>query len=188
VSVREKIAEYVRTWESRGYPDGIPDEVPAVLMRENLAPSYKAICLAIMRNDSPLTTLGFTRPESEWYGILKKAEIAKRPDGAAQLAKQRRGKRMPTARPPKPKLANEDTQLVTVHFTAKAWDQVCKYAERFGLTEEQVLDNVSIDYVPLPKVTTKCGLCNVAGHRAKNCPEQIKMPWHPKATKPEAAA
>ena len=53
------IGRYVATWRSRGYADGIPDEVPDVLMRELLAPSFKAIALAILKNDHALVGLGF---------------------------------------------------------------------------------------------------------------------------------
>lgn len=76
--MRERIEEYVRTWRGRGYPDGIPDEVPAELMRLGLAPSYKAICLAILRNDYALTSLGFATRRSPWYMALKRHEITGR--------------------------------------------------------------------------------------------------------------
>ncbi len=55
----EKIRYYIRAWKARGYPDGLPDEVPEVLMAELMAPSYRAICLAILKNDHSLESLGF---------------------------------------------------------------------------------------------------------------------------------
>lgn len=61
-----------------GYPNDIPDEVPDVLMIKNLAPSYKAIALAILNNDLHLYSLGFSRPKSEFYNILKSIEIRNR--------------------------------------------------------------------------------------------------------------
>ena len=58
-----------------GYSDDIPDEVPRVLMKLGLAPSYKAIALALLQNDMNLESLGFTPRKSIYYSILKKIEI-----------------------------------------------------------------------------------------------------------------
>ena len=69
------IREYVTLWRTRGYPDDIPDTVPDALMRENLAPSYKAICLAIMRNDVALESLGFFPKTCASYTALKRIEL-----------------------------------------------------------------------------------------------------------------
>lgn len=76
--MRAKILDYLTTWESRGYPQGIPEEVPDSLMREQLAPSYKAICLAILRNDVTLKSIGFEGRPSKWYGVLKRIELSAR--------------------------------------------------------------------------------------------------------------
>lgn len=73
--MREQIEEYKRQWRRRGYPIDIPDVVPAGLMHSNLAPSYKAICLAILRNDHSMTTLGFAPKPSPWYMALKRMEL-----------------------------------------------------------------------------------------------------------------
>ena len=77
--MRKRIDSYLATWMARGYPDDIPDEVPLPLMREKLAPSYKAICFAILRNDHAMEALGFTAPVSKWYSTLKKIELDARP-------------------------------------------------------------------------------------------------------------
>lgn len=61
-----------------GYPDGIPDVIPDELMRLNLAPSYKAIAIAILKNDHPLKSLGFEPNNSVWYSVLKRIEIEAR--------------------------------------------------------------------------------------------------------------
>ena len=74
-SLHGRIASYVKTWQALGYPEGIPDEVPDALMNECLAPSYKAICIALLKNDHSLTTLGFAAPRSIYYDILKRIEI-----------------------------------------------------------------------------------------------------------------
>jgi predicted phosphoadenosine phosphosulfate sulfurtransferase len=68
---------YIETWENRGYCDGIPDEVPARLMQLRKAPSYKAVAIAILKND--LTDLGYSPPVSAWYSELKRIEIEARP-------------------------------------------------------------------------------------------------------------
>lgn len=77
--MRKRIDQYVNEWRSRGYLIDIPDEVPLALMSENLAPSYKAIAIAILKNDHHLTSLGFSAPHSAWYDELKRIEISARP-------------------------------------------------------------------------------------------------------------
>jgi predicted phosphoadenosine phosphosulfate sulfurtransferase len=78
--MEKKILEYIRKWEKQGYESGIPDEVPMELMKQNLAPSYKAIVIAILKNDHNMKTLGFDTRKSEWYDAYKKIEIAARPE------------------------------------------------------------------------------------------------------------
>tara|TARA_R110000803_G_scaffold149611_3_gene215035 strand:+ start:998 stop:1252 length:255 start_codon:yes stop_codon:yes gene_type:complete len=72
------MTEYIKKWEACGYSDGIPDEAPSVLVRLGLAPSYKAIACAILKNDLNLLSLGFQGEYSEWYGILKREELDER--------------------------------------------------------------------------------------------------------------
>lgn len=74
-----KIQQYIETWIDQGYSNGIPDEVPNELMHERLAPSYKAIALAVLQNDHGLQSLGFSHQESKWYSVLKQIEIQARP-------------------------------------------------------------------------------------------------------------
>lgn len=66
------------TWKARGYSDDIPDEVPAVLMAEGLAPSYKAIAIALLRNEPALESLGFSAPRSQFYDMLKRLEFERK--------------------------------------------------------------------------------------------------------------
>lgn len=77
--MRERIDQYVKEWMGKGYSHDIPDEVPLALMQDNLAPSYKAIAFAILRNDHHMTALGFSSPHSLWYDELKRIEIEARP-------------------------------------------------------------------------------------------------------------
>ena len=71
----DRVNQYVSGWRSKGYSDDIPDEVPEVLMRLNLAPSYKSIAYAILKNDVNLLTLGFSPTASDWYSFLKREEL-----------------------------------------------------------------------------------------------------------------
>ena len=73
--MKEKILEYIQTWEKRCYFDGIPDEAPYELEIRNKVPSYKRVCIAILRNDHSLKTLGFTPKKSKYYDAYKKIEI-----------------------------------------------------------------------------------------------------------------
>lgn len=72
------VHNYVQKWESRGYANGIPDEVPDLLMRYGLAPSYKEICVSILQH-TPYR-LAASAPNSNWYGALKGIEIDGRKD------------------------------------------------------------------------------------------------------------
>lgn len=56
-TVTAKVKMYIRLWESRCYSD-LPDEVPALLAATLRAPSYKAIAMAILRNNP--NELGFS--------------------------------------------------------------------------------------------------------------------------------
>ncbi len=77
-ATRARVAEYVSKWRGMGYPEDIPDEVPDELMNLGLAPSYKAIALAILNGDIGLHGLGFSPPRSRWYDEIKRIEIAAR--------------------------------------------------------------------------------------------------------------
>jgi len=80
-----RVQTYIQTWERCGYADGISDEVPGELARKLLAPSYRAICCALLKNDLPLKSLGFVPRQSKYYGILKRMEIEARPSETIQL-------------------------------------------------------------------------------------------------------
>jgi predicted phosphoadenosine phosphosulfate sulfurtransferase len=73
--VRFRARRYIRYWKERGYEKGIPEEVPNLLMKKGLAPSYKALCFALLKNDMPLLSLGFPPAYSEWYGTFKRIEL-----------------------------------------------------------------------------------------------------------------
>jgi predicted phosphoadenosine phosphosulfate sulfurtransferase len=76
--MKKKIKEYISVWEQRCYFDGIPDEAPIELESRNKVPSYRKICMAILKNDYHLKTLGFTPTKSIYYSQLKKIELKNR--------------------------------------------------------------------------------------------------------------
>jgi len=76
--MKNKIKKYITKWEKQGYENGIPDTAPSRLELMGKVPSYRMICRAIMRNDLALTTLGYSKPKSHYYNLLKKIEIESR--------------------------------------------------------------------------------------------------------------
>ena len=84
-----RIRRYIEEWEKRCYANGIPDEVPVRLEQLNKAPSYKQICMSILKNDNSLQLLGFSKPKCEVYNELKKQELIERgvikPDNQLKL-------------------------------------------------------------------------------------------------------
>jgi predicted phosphoadenosine phosphosulfate sulfurtransferase len=74
----DKILKYIKKWEARGYAEGIPDEADAKLEGLGKVPSYRMICKAILKNDIALTSLGYNRPKTDSYNILKRIELAER--------------------------------------------------------------------------------------------------------------
>lgn len=73
--MQRKIVSYVSRWKMCGYPDDIPDESPSELEALNLAPSYRAICHAILSNDHSCKSLGFSPQRSAAYMEIKRAEL-----------------------------------------------------------------------------------------------------------------
>lgn len=72
--LQTQIDAYVKKWETRCYPAGIPDEAPKEI--DEMVPSYKRICMALMRGDKKL--LGINPPHSVWYDNYKRVEIQQR--------------------------------------------------------------------------------------------------------------
>ena len=75
--MKQKINNYIYSWNKKGYPS-IPDEGDKRLEDLNKTPSYKKICLAILKNDHSMKSLGFSQKKSEWYNRLKRIEIENR--------------------------------------------------------------------------------------------------------------
>ena len=70
-----KVEDYIKTWEDRCYFDGIPDSVPSGLMKSMRVPSYKAIALAILRNDPSLKSIGFAIKPSRLCEEIRTAHL-----------------------------------------------------------------------------------------------------------------
>jgi len=68
--MKGRINHYIRYWEQRGYPNGIPDEVPIGVDREGIAPSYKNISLTILKNDVNCLGLGYSAPKYSLYDMF----------------------------------------------------------------------------------------------------------------------
>lgn len=73
--MKQKILEYIARWEKQGYPQGIPDQADSRLEAIGKCPSYRKICMAILKNDVALVSLGYSRPQTDAYMALKKIEI-----------------------------------------------------------------------------------------------------------------
>lgn len=78
METKKRVKEYISNWKAKGYENDIPDEVPHELMKLGLAPSYKAIAIALLKNDVNLESLGFVGKKSKWYSAFKKVEIEER--------------------------------------------------------------------------------------------------------------
>jgi predicted phosphoadenosine phosphosulfate sulfurtransferase len=76
--VHELVQDYTSKWESRCYTNGIPDICHPDIERNKLAPSYRQICIAILKNDFNLKSLGYEPMPSKYYDIFKKIELSKR--------------------------------------------------------------------------------------------------------------
>lgn len=83
MNFRQRIEVYIREWESKCYSGGLPDEAPKEI--SDMVPSYKRICIAILKNDITLKSLGFDPPKSKYYSQLKRIEINARPCKVKQL-------------------------------------------------------------------------------------------------------
>jgi predicted phosphoadenosine phosphosulfate sulfurtransferase len=74
MGIHKKIKEYIKQWEKRCYSNGIPDEAPVQI--KDKVPSYKKICLSILKND--FKDLGYYPKKSKYYSLLKRIEINQR--------------------------------------------------------------------------------------------------------------
>ena len=85
ITLHEKVNDYIKTWENRCYPQGIPDEAPIEV--NDKVPSYKKICIALLKNDMNLTSLGYEQKKTKYYSMLKRIELSARNDGKPKQLK-----------------------------------------------------------------------------------------------------
>lgn len=71
-----KIFLFLKWWEKRGYPNGIPQEVDRALETAREVPSWRRVCKTLLRNDYWSKGLGFSQHKSEAY--QKYLELMKR--------------------------------------------------------------------------------------------------------------
>lgn len=82
---RNKIFTFFNWWSQRGYEDGIPDQVPALLENQKLAPSYRRVCKSLLRNDYWCKGLGFTQHKTEAYEKYLKLKKEQRNEAKFKL-------------------------------------------------------------------------------------------------------
>ena len=70
--ITPRVSAYITTWKNRCYFDDIPDRVPKKLADSMRAPSYKAIAIAILKNDNRLRSLGFGDEPPDVYWQLRR--------------------------------------------------------------------------------------------------------------------
>ena len=78
MGTKSKIKKYICEWESKGYSRGIPDEAPIDLERVGIVPSYRKICIALMKNENNLESLGYSRKKTAIYSELKRIELTEK--------------------------------------------------------------------------------------------------------------
>jgi len=66
---KNKIAVFLKWYQDRGYPNGIPDEGPATT---NKKPSWTRICRALLRNDYWCKGLSFSQHKTEAFAKYQK--------------------------------------------------------------------------------------------------------------------
>lgn len=69
---RDKITVFLRWYQQRGYPDGIPDEADTAEEAAKKVPSWRRICKTLLRNDYWCKGLSFTQTKSEAYEKYRK--------------------------------------------------------------------------------------------------------------------
>ena len=72
----DKINNYIQVWESRCYSEGLPDEIPALLAATLRVPSYKAIAVAILRNN--VNEVGYSVGTTDICEQLRRSQLNQR--------------------------------------------------------------------------------------------------------------
>lgn len=75
---KNKISKFIKWWEQRGYPDGIPDEADYQMEQKRGVPSWRRVCKSLLRNDYWCKGLGFSQTRSSAYQEYLKRMAKKR--------------------------------------------------------------------------------------------------------------
>lgn len=67
----DKISVFLKWYQDRGYPNGIPDEADPQDEAAKKVPSWRRVCKALLRNDYWCKGLSFTQTKSEAYERYK---------------------------------------------------------------------------------------------------------------------
>lgn len=73
--MKKKIENYIEKWTTTVYLNDLPDEAPKRLEELNKVPSYRQICIALLKTDYQLKSLGCTPKKSRYYSMLKRKEL-----------------------------------------------------------------------------------------------------------------
>lgn len=69
---KAKISVFLHWYETKGYPDGIPDEADPHAEAARKAPSWRRICKVILKNDHLCKGLGFSQTDGRAYEKYRK--------------------------------------------------------------------------------------------------------------------
>jgi predicted phosphoadenosine phosphosulfate sulfurtransferase len=81
----DKIAVFLRWYQTRGYPDGIPDEADPKEEARRKVPSWRRVCKAILRNDRMCRSLGFSQHKSDAYEQYRKLMQRRRSEWGIEI-------------------------------------------------------------------------------------------------------
>lgn len=75
---RNKVAVFLRWWQERGYPNGIPDEAPTTEESSKKTPSWRRVCKALLRHDYWCKGLSFSQTKSTAYEKYRRVMAERR--------------------------------------------------------------------------------------------------------------
>lgn len=78
VHFEDKIAVFIKWYQERGYPNGIPDSADPKEEAARRQPSWRRICKALLRNDYWCKGLSFSQHKSESYSRYRKVMQTRR--------------------------------------------------------------------------------------------------------------
>lgn len=83
---KNKIYKFIKWWEEKGYPDGIPDEADYQMEQKKNVPSWRRVCKSLLRNDYWCKGLSFTQQKSTAYEkYLKMMKKRREEDGSVSF-------------------------------------------------------------------------------------------------------